>query len=99
MKIGVFAADERMIHLCDFLKKEAEVIMIDENDSISELNRIAQAIDVLVFPAWGIDESGFVRMKQRGVYVLDMLSQLKKDCVIFSGQESALFSRKRLFSS
>ena len=91
MKIGVFAADERMIHLCDFLKKEAEVIMIDENDSISELNRIAQAIDVLVFFFFLIDESGFVRMKQRGVYVLDMLSHIKKDCVIFSGQESSLF--------
>ena len=91
MKIGVFAADDRMIHLCDFLKKEAEVIMIDENDSISELNRIAQAIDVLVFPVRGIDDTGFVRMKQRGLYVLDMLSHLKKDCVIFSGQESSLF--------
>lgn len=92
MKIGVFAADDRMIHLCDFLKKEAEVIMIDENDSISELNRIAQAIDVLVFPVRGIDDTGFVRMKQRGLYVLDMLSHLKKDCVIFSGQESLLLN-------
>ena len=90
MKIGVFASDERMVHLCDYLKKEAEVIVIDENDSIAELNRIAQAIDVLVFPVWGIDETGFVRMKQRGLYVLEMLSHLKKDCVLFSGQESPL---------
>lgn len=92
MKIGVFTADERMIHLCDLLKKEAEIIVIDENDSINELNRTAELIDALVFPAWGIDDTGFVRMKQRGIYVLEMLSHLKNHCVIFCGQESTLLN-------
>ena len=92
MKAGIFVADERMSVLSDLLKKDLDVILIDENDSMSELNQIAKRVDVLVFPPWGIDESGFVRMKERGIYVFDMLAHIKDSCVIFSGQESSFLS-------
>lgn len=90
MKIGVFSADRRMELLCERLKKEGEVISIEENDSMTCLKLIAAQLDALIFPPWGIDDSGFVRMKSRGIYVLEMLGYLKKSCVIFSGQDHPL---------
>lgn len=100
MRIGVFVCDKRMNLVSEALKKDAQIIEIDEEESQGRLRQIAPELDAVIFPSWGIEEDGFVIMKMKGLYVMDFLERLRKDCIVFSGKQSTVlneFSFKKIY--
>lgn len=93
MKVGVFLSDQRMEYLADYLKKTVQVIEIDENVFMPKLKKWASELNAVIFPASGVQQDGFVRMKSTGMYVLEFMDHLNSDCVIFSGHNSSIFKQ------
>ena len=92
MKIAVFDADHRMRLVAERLKKRGQVYLIDEDDSVCRLKRIADTFDVVILPYWGIEETGFVKMRTKYMFAAEILESLHDQCVIFSGKCCQFFS-------
>ena len=86
MRIAVFDSDERMKIISERLEKYGEVVLIDEDDSLKKLRKLADTLDVCILPAWGIEDSGFVRMRTKSLFAAEFLEILNEKCVVFSGK-------------
>lgn len=86
MRIAVLISDERMKVIASHLKKDADVVEIDEDEHAGKLRMMASSFHAVVLPLHGVKDSGFVPMKNKGLYMAEFLEHLDEHCVLFTGK-------------
>lgn len=81
MITAVVCSDDRMLFVYKKLHMYKEVIAIDETTDFLTLPRL----DALVLPVKGIDEDGYLRIREHRIHVPAMFWRIQKEMLIFCG--------------
>ena len=85
MITGVVCSDDRMLYVSKYICSHCQLVMIDETTDLLAL----PCMDVLVLPLRGIDEDGYMMIRNHRVHVPSLFWKIQKDVKLFAGLSSS----------